>query len=421
VIDFDHNATTRPEPPVIEAVVDALQRAWHNPSSVHRAGQEARALVENARRRVADLLGVRPRTITFTSSGTESIDLAIRGALAAAPKERRVIVTTPIEHAAVRDTIDDLARRGLCERRLLPLRPDATPDLDAARALIDRRTALVSVQWANNETGTIMPVAALAALARAAGALFHTDAVQWVGRMPTRLLDHPPDPPTPPAHDHAPAPGELCADLLSASAHKFHGPKGVGILYARPGVRLVPVLLGTQELGRRGGTENVPGIAGAGVAAELAARWLADPEARRRGAQIRDHFERRVRELVPQAVVNLAPAANATTPEPRADPDAAPRLWNTTNIAFPRLEAEAILLALSENALCASAGAACSSGSLEPSPVLLAMGIPEPLAHGSIRFSIGRDTTLDQADRAAQIVARVVGPMFRALDTAAGA
>jgi cysteine desulfurase len=409
VIDFDHNATTRPGPEVIAAVTGALQRAWHNPSSVHRAGQEARALVENARRRVADLLGVRPRTITFTSSGTESIDLAIRGALGAAPKDRRVIVTTGVEHAAVRDTIDDLARRGLCERRLIPLRPDATPDLDAARALIDARTALVSVQWANNETGTIMPVAALAAMARAAGALFHTDAVQWVGRMPTRLLDHPPDP------DRPPAPGDLCADLLSASAHKFHGPKGVGILYARPGVRLVPVLLGTQELGRRGGTENVPGIAGAGAAAVLAEQWLADPEGRRRGAQVRDRFEHRVQGLVPQAVVNMPDA------QPGADPDSAARLWNTTNIAFPRLEAEAVLLALSERGLCASAGAACSSGSLEPSPVLLAMGIPEPLAHGSIRFSIGRDTTPDEADRAAEIVAGVVGPMFRALSVAAGA
>ncbi len=409
MIDFDHNATTRPGPEVIAAVTGALQRAWHNPSSVHRAGQEARALVENARRRIADLLGVRPRTITFTASGTESIDLAIRGALGAAPKDRRVIVTTGVEHTAVRDVIDDLARRGLCERRLIPLRSDATPDLDGARALIDARTALVSVQWANNETGTIMPVAALAAMARAAGALFHTDAVQWVGRMPTRLLGHAPDP------DHPPAPGELCADLLSASAHKFHGPKGVGFLYARPGVRLVPVLLGTQELGRRGGTENVPGIAGAGVAAELAARWLADPEGMRRGAKVRDRFEHRVQDLVPQAVVNMPGAQSGT------DPDSARRLWNTTNIAFPRLEAEAVLLALSERGLCASAGAACSSGSLEPSPVLLAMGIPEPLAHGSIRFSIGRDTTPDEADRAAEIVAGVVGPMFRALGAAAGA
>jgi cysteine desulfurase len=241
--------------------------------------------------------------------------------------------------------------------------------MDALAASLTPDTALVSIQWANNETGVIQPVETIASLCRERGVLFHCDAVQVIGKEPVG--------------------SSLPCDLLSFSPHKFHGPKGVGVLWTRPGVKLRPTLLGTQELGRRGGTENVPGIIGAGVAAREAAEWLADPAARSAIGALRDHFENLILKAVPDAVING---------------QGAPRLWNTTNIGFPRLEAEALLLLLSERGLCASAGAACSSGSLDPSPVLLAMGVPEPIAHGSLRFSLSKHTTREEIDQAARTV-----------------
>jgi cysteine desulfurase len=242
----------------------------------------------------------------------------------------------------------------------------------------------VSVQWANNETGAVQPVEKIAAMCRGSGAVFHCDGVQWVGKMPMEAGLAEAVEGQMPTHRHA-ASTPPC-DLLSLSAHKFHGPKGVGALWVRPGIKLRPVIAGTQELGRRGGTENVPGIIGAGAAAAETAAWLADESERRQRCSMRDRFERMVLEACPGSVVN-GPADG--------------RLWNTTNIAFPRLEAEAILLALSERGVAASAGAACSSGSLEPSPVLLAMGLPETLAHGSVRFSLSRFTTENDVREAA--------------------
>ncbi len=221
---------------------------------------------------------------------------------------------------------------------------------------------------------------AIANLCRERGVHFHCDAVQIIGKEPVG----------------APLP----CDLLSFSPHKFHGPKGVGVLWTRPGVKLRPTLLGTQELGRRGGTENVPGILGAGVAAREAAAWLADPAARAAIGALRDHFEGVILKAVPDAVING---------------HSVPRLWNTTNIGFPRLEAEALLLLLSERGLCASAGAACSSGSLDPSPVLLAMGVPEPIAHGSLRFSLSKHTTRDEIDQAARTVIESVARLRASL------
>jgi cysteine desulfurase len=387
IIYFDNNATTRPSDTVVAAMNDALATHWHNPSSVHRAGQAARQQVELARQSIADLIGVKAREVTFTSGGTEAIDLAVRGVLRALPAARQVFVTTRIEHAAVRDIGEELDRAGGGEVQWASISRHGLVDLDDLRAKLTPEVGLVSIQWANNETGIVQPVAEIAALCRERNVLFHCDATQWVGKMPVE---------TPPA------------DLLTLSPHKFHGPKGVGVLWARSGVRLRPLLLGTQELGRRGGTENVPGIIGAGVAAAEAALWLKDESARAKLAVFRDGFERHILAAMPGAVVNGLDHDRQSTVVPQ-------RLWNTTNIGFPRLEAEALLMLLSEQGVCASAGAACSSGSLDPSPVLLAMGVPEEIAHGSVRFSLSRETTHEEVEQAAAIVVACVHKLRRSM------
>lgn len=360
---------------MVAAVRAGLEEFWHNPSSVHRAGQAARAQVELARRDVADLVGAKPREVVFTSGGTEAIDLAIRGALggegARAGGGVPAVVSTRIEHAAVRDLLEDLEKRGRAEVRWAPVGRDGVVDVGALAPLLPG-AALASIQWANNETGAVQPVGRIAELCRGAGVLFHCDGTQWVGKEATA--------------------SPVC-DILTFSPHKFHGPKGVGVLWARRGVGLRPTIHGTQELGRRGGTENVPGILGAGAAAKEASQWLARPGERGRLGALRDKLEEGVLRAFPGAVVN----------GPRGEGS---RLWNTTNIGFPRLEAEALLLILSEQGLCASAGAACSSGSLDPSPVLLAMGVPPEVAHGSLRFSLSRETTQGEIDEAIGVIAR---------------
>lgn len=400
-IDLDHNATTPPSDAVVAAVADALRQTPHNPSSVHRAGQLARRVVERARQDLADLIHAKPRDLVFTSCGTESIDLALRGVLAALPPARRVLATSRLEHAAVRDLAESLERADPASVLWLPIAPGGTIDVDAVAPLLaarpaDRPVGLASVQWANNETGAIQPLARLTELFHAAGAVVHCDATQWIGKMPADVSAAP-DPADPGS------PG-FAGDLLTFAPHKFHGPKGVGVLWIRPRTRLRPQLLGTQELGRRGGTENVPGIAGAGVAAREAADFLADPTRRSRQRERLDRFEAAVRANVPDVVVN-APA------------DPSRRLWNTINLGFPKLEAEPLLMLLSERGVWASAGAACSSGSLEPSPVLLAMGVPPEVAHGSIRVSIGRDTTDADLDAAASILAECVARLRRSSST----
>lgn len=369
MVYLDNNSTTRPLPEVVAAARAGLEMNWHNPSSMHRPGQEARHAFELARAELASLIGVSPREVTLTGGGTESIDLAIRGVLGAAGGG--VLVTSRVEHAAVRELAEHLEKTGQAEVRWVPIEYGGRIDLVALRHLLaDGEAALVSLQWANNETGLIQPVDEIAAICRERGVLFHCDAVQWIGKMPVGE-DGPP------------------ADLLSLSPHKFHGPKGVGLLWARRGVRLRPTMLGAQELGRRGGTENVPGVMGAGAAAAMARGWLANPGERDRLAALRDRFENAIVEACPGAVANAAGQH---------------RLWNTANIGFPRLESEALLLAMSERGVAASAGAACSSGSLEPSPVLLAMGVPPEIAHGSIRFSLSRLTTHEEIDEAIEII-----------------
>lgn len=377
MINLDNNATTQPTPAVVDAVAEALTRWWANPSSVHRAGQDARRQLELARQDLADLIGARPRELIFTSGGTESLDLAIRGILAALPRRDTPprIVTSRLEHAAVRDLVEDLEKNGLCSVSWAPATREGLLRAEDVAPLA-KGAALVVAQWVNNETGAIQPVHELSCVARQAGSAFLVDATQAVGKIAVSVLGPSGDP--------------LC-DALVFSPHKFHGPKGVGVLWTRPGLKLRPRIHGTQELGRRGGTENVPCILGAAAAAREALAWLKDPSAAARSVSLRDRFEQRILAAIPSAVVN----------GPR---DPALRLWNTTNIGFPPLEAEVVLLYLSERGLAASAGAACSSGSLDPSPVLLAMGVPEPVAHGSLRFSLSRFTTEQEIDAAADIV-----------------
>ncbi len=379
---LDCNATTPPLPEVVSAVTASLVDGWGNPSSVHRAGIDARHAVELARESVARLLGARPGEVVFTGGGTESASLAIAGTLDALGGPR-TIVSMRTEHSAVREACEALEARGRGRVAWVPPAAGGVIDLAALEAALDAHggdVALVSVMAANNETGVLQPLQAIGERCRARGVRFHCDATQWVGRMPTALAGMP-------------------VDLVTASAHKFHGPKGVGALWVRSGVRVAPqVVGGPQERDRRGGTENVPGIVGMGAAAEAALAWLSDPAHREAGAARRDRLERAILAAVPDAVVNGAGAA---------------RLWNTTNIGFPGLEAEAILLLLSERGVMASAGAACSSGSLDPSPVLLAMGVPPRVAHGSIRLSISRLTTDDEVAHAAEAIPACIARLRR--------
>lgn len=383
---LDHNATTRPIPAVVEAMTDCLVEGWANPSSTHRDGLASRHRVELAREQVARLVGCRPRDLLLCSGGTESANLAIRGLLDGSGG--RGLATSRLEHSAVRDTAERLADRGT-PVHWLTHRPDGLIDLDALEALLvahGDELALVSVMWVNNETGIIQPIAEIGRLCREHGVRFHTDAVQAAGRMPIDLAS-------------------LEVDLASVAAHKFHGPKGAGALFVGRGVRLDPQITGGgQERDRRGGTSNVPAIVGMGVAAEAAKDWLdsLDPTAPFAALESRrDRFESTIRETL-AGVVEVATNGGD-----------APRLWTTANLGFTRLAAEGMLIAMSERGVMASAGAACSSGSLEPSPILLAMGVPETVAHGSIRFSFARDTTDAEIDEAIPIVAEVVRAIAR--------
>ncbi len=383
-IDLDANATTRPSAAVVAAMREALEAHWGNPSSVHRRGMEARHRVDLARESVAKLLGCRSREVLFTSGGTESANLAIRGVLdrfRGGP--RRVLATSRLEHSAVRECAEHLERRGEAEVVWLPHDAAGVVDLEALESLLGERSqevALVSLMWANNETGVVAPVEAIGERCRDAGVLFHCDAVQWAGRHPLEWSGTP-------------------VDLLTASGHKFHGPKGVGVLVARGSARFEAQLVGgPQERERRGGTENLPGIVGLGAAAEEAIRSI---EAGRWSSSIlRDRLEAGVLARCPGAVVNGATA---------------PRLPTTANIAFPGLEAEAMLVVLSESGVYASAGAACSSGSLDPSPVLLAMGIAPDVAHGSVRFSLSDETTSAEIDEAIERIAAAHARLSRSM------
>jgi cysteine desulfurase len=373
---FDHNATTPPDPAVIEAVVRALAEDFGNASSVHHFGQRAKALLDEARTSIGQLIGAEPAEIVFTSGGTESDNLALRGAAEALESTgKRHIITSSIEHEAVLNTVKALVKRGWTST-LLPV--DATGIVAPASlaAVISRETAIVSVMHANNEIGTIQPIADLAAIAHEHGALVHTDAVQSVGKIPVEAR-------------------ALGIDLLTLSAHKFNGPKGAGALWIRRGTRLVATMTGGKhERNRRGGTENVAGIAGMGVAARLAKAKL-DVDAGRIGA-LRDRLEAGILGAVPGTIVNGSRT---------------PRVPNTTNISFDGVEAESLLIALDLEGFAVSTGSACSSGTLEPSHVLRAMNLPSHRTQNSIRFSLGAGNTEAQVDALVAKLPSVVGKL----------
>ena len=358
-IYFDNNATTAVAPEVVEAMLPFLTKLYGNPSSIHRFGGQVMAHVDKAREQLAGLLGATPSEIIFTSCGTESDNAALRSAVFTQPKRKKIVISQ-IEHPAILNTAKDLERSGVAVA-VIPVDEHGRLDMDFAKEEIDENTALVSVMWANNEIGNIFPVRELAEMAHAKGALFHTDAVQAVGKVPINLV----------------ADG---IDFLSLSGHKLHAPKGVGALYVRRGIRFHPFVIGGhQENGRRAGTENVASLVGLGAAAELA----------KANMEKENTFVRSLRDTLEQGVV-------ATIKDVRVNGDVANRLPNTTNISFEYIEGESILMLLDQFGICASSGSACTTGSLEPSHVLRAMALPYTAAHGAIRFSFSRYNTMEE-------------------------
>ena len=370
---LDHNATTPVAPEVADRMDRAARDLWGNASSVHHFGQQAKAAVDDARSQVAALLGGEASEIIFTASGTESDNFAIRGAAEALePTGRRHLIASAIEHEAVLNTLKALARRGW-RVTLLPVGQSGVVDPEALGEAITDDTAIVSVMHANNEIGTIQPIAELAAIAKAHGALVHTDAVQTAGKVPIDVKT-------------------LGVDLLSISGHKLYGPKGVGALWLRKTVRLMPFVTGgRQERNRRAGTENVPGIVGLGAAADRARAKLGAEAARLE--TLRDRLERGILDAVPGSERNGA---------------ACPRVANTANLSFARIESESLLIGLDLEGLAVSSGSACSSGTLEPSHVLKAMGLPHARTLSSIRFSLGESNTEADIDRVIKVLPPLV-------------
>ncbi len=363
-IYMDNNATTRVAPEVLEVMLPYFSELYGNPSSMHRFGDQVGKAIEVARGQVADLLHAMPAEIIFTSCGTESDSTAILSALQAVPGKRH-IVTSRVEHPAVKNLCESLDRLTGHKHTVtsLHVESDGTMDLEKYEKAITEDTAIVSMMWANNETGVIFPIKEMAAIAKSRGVLFHTDAVQAVGKVPIDLQDVP-------------------VDFLSLSGHKLHAPKGIGALYVRKGTPYMPFLIGGhQEGGRRGGTENVASIIGLGKACELAGHMMHTENTVVRA--LRDKLENGLLEKVSHTILNGH----------KKD-----RLPNTTNVSFEYIEGEAILLHLDQFGICASSGSACTSGSLEPSHVLRAMGVPFTAAHGSIRFSLSIYNTEDEVD-----------------------
>jgi cysteine desulfurase len=358
---FDNNATTRVAPEVVDAMIPFLREQWGNPSSTYAFGRQVGEHVDQARARVAALINAEPREVIFTSCGTESNNSAIHSALATQPDKRHVL-TTAVEHSANTNFCALLQKRGYTVT-FLPVTPDGALDLQQLEAAIRPDTAIVSVMWANNETGILFPVREIAAICRRKGTLFHTDAVQTPGKLKIDVR-------------------ELDVDFLSLSAHKLHAPKGIGLLYVKRRVKYQPYIVGGgQERGRRGGTENVASIVGFGRAAELAMASLPDEHTRARA--LRDRLEDGILAAMPGTSRNGAKE---------------PRLPNTSNLAFEGVEAEGILMLLDQAGICASSGSACTTGSLDPSHVLTAMGCSVARARSSIRFSLGIYNTEAEVD-----------------------
>ncbi|MGH9789212.1 MAG: cysteine desulfurase NifS [Candidatus Acidiferrales bacterium] len=369
---FDHNATTPLAPEVLEAMTPYLTEEFGNASSIHSVGQRARAAVENARAQVAALLGARDKEIIFTSGGTEADNMAIRGVVGASERPRQHIVTSALEHHAVLNTCQALEAEGVAVTYVGVGRAGIVDPEDVRRALTPD-TVLITIMHANNELGTVQPIAEIARIARERKIPFHTDAVQSGGKIPLNVA-------------------ELGVDLLSLSAHKLYGPKGTGALYIRRNLRLKPLMFGGHhERDRRAGTENVAGIVGFGAAAELARAHLAE-EAKRLAA-LRDSLERRLLSAIPHCGLNGDPAR---------------RTPNTTNLHFDFIEGEPLVIALDLKGVAVSTGAACSSGAVEPSHVLTAIGLPPERARSSLRFSLGRATTAADVDYVCEVLPAVV-------------
>ncbi len=371
IIYLDNNATTQLDPAVIEEMLPFLTKYYGNPSSGYALAAKVRTAVDLARERLAALLGCEASEIVFTSCGTESNNAVINSALQFEPRGKH-IVTSAVEHSAILRPCQDLAKRG-CEVTFLGVEQDGNVDLGELEAAIRPETAIVSLMWANNETGVLFPVEKVAEICREKGVIFHTDAVQAAGKIPIRLRD-------------------TAINFLSLSAHKFHGPKGVGALYVNRRTRFYPSIVGGgQENGRRGGTENVALITGLGKAAERAAESLSEEETRVRA--MRDRFEKTILEAVSGASVNGAGAK---------------RLPNTSSVSFDGIESPAALLLLDRHHICCSAGSACRTGSQEASHVLRAMNPKGDGARRSLRFSFGRFNSDAQVDRAIEIVPKVI-------------
>ena len=362
VIYLDNNATTKVAPEVVEAMLPYLSEYYGNPSSMHSFGGDVGEKIKKARQHVADLIGASPNEIVFTSCGTESDGTAIRAAIESNP-DRKQIITSRVEHPAIKNLYETMSKNGY-RVTFVPVDNQGRLDVDYLYKSLDDDTAIVSLMWANNETGVVFPVEEISREVKDRGIIFHTDAVQAAGKIPIDVKT-------------------TGIDMLSLSGHKFHAPKGIGVLYIRKGTKFSPYMIGGhQEEGRRGGTENVASIIAMGKAAEMAKQHI-ENNGYACVAELRDKLEAALLERIPHSMVNG---------------DTQHRLPNTTSIAFEYVEGEAILLMMNEHGICASSGSACTSGSLEPSHVLRAMGVPFTAAHGSIRFSLSRYNTADEID-----------------------
>ena len=362
VIYVDNNATTMVAPEVLDAMLPYFSENYGNPSSMHSFGGNVAGAIAIARENLANLIGATPQEIVFTSCGTESDGTAIRAAIESYPAKKH-LVTSRVEHPAIKNLYEALSKKGY-RITFVPVDRIGRLDIDFLYDSLSDDTAIVSIMWGNNETGVIFPIEEISQEVKSRGILFHTDAVQAVGKLPINV-------------------GETGVDMLSLSGHKFHSPKGIGALYIRKGTKFSPFMIGGhQERGRRGGTENTASIIGLGKAAELAGAHLAE-NGYERVSRLRDRLEQTLLDKVSNAFINGDPTN---------------RLPNTTSVAFEYVEGEAILLMMNEFGICASSGSACTSGSLDPSHVLRAMGVPFTAAHGSIRFSLSRFNTEDEID-----------------------
>ncbi len=372
MIYFDHAATTAVKPEVLKAMLPYFSENYGNPSSIYTLGQQSHAAIERARGQVAEALGCTPREIYFTGCGSEADNWAIKGAAAANRRKGNHIITSAIEHHAVLHTCQYLEKQGY-EVTYLPVNADGEVSPKDVEAAIKDTTILISIMYANNEIGTIQPIAEIGKIAREHHILFHTDAVQAVGVVDIDL-------------------SQLPVDMLSLSAHKFGGPKGVGALYIRKGVRIDNLIQGgAQENNKRAGTENLPGIVGLGEAITLAVQDI--PAKTEKIAALRDYIIRGIMEKIPYCRLNGHPTN---------------RLCGNINLSFEYIEGEGMLLLLDMNGIAASSGSACTSGSLDPSHVLLAIGLPHGIAHGSLRISLGEDNTKEEADKLLEVLPKIV-------------